>query len=36
MIFVTELEVKDVEKFGTNHEVFYYQFTEEDQFGFFF
>jgi hypothetical protein len=31
----TELELKDVKKYGSNNEVFYYQFTKEDQFGLF-
>ena len=31
----TELELKDIKKNGSNDEVFYYQFTEEDQFGLF-
>ena len=31
----TELELKDAPKYGSNNDVFYYQFTEEDQFGLF-
>lgn len=31
----TELELKGVPKYGSNNEVFYYQFTEKDQVGLF-
>ena len=31
----TELELKETDKFGSNSEVFYYQFTDKDQFGLF-